>query len=221
MADWLEILLLAVASAFWPTLILVVVVALRLDHPIRILVFFVAGALLTTISIGLAIVFALDGTSLATGTNRSLSAAVYLVAGVLSLLAAGALWRIAGRPRKPKPPRTKPSLAERSVERGAPVAFVAGIVLNIIPGTFPFVALVDIAKLDVGNAAKVATVVVFYVIMLAFAEVPIVAYLVAPERTILATNAFNDWLSRNGKHLAAGILAVVGLYLVARGLVKL
>jgi hypothetical protein len=219
--DWLEIFLLAVASAFWPTLILVVVVALRLEHPIRILVFFVAGALLTTISIGLAIVFALDGTTVASGSNPSVSAAVYLVTGLLSLLAAGALWRIGGRPPKPKPPQTKPSLAERSVERGAPVAFAAGIVLNIIPGTFPFVALVDIAKLDVSNARKVAAVVVFYVIMLAFAEVPIVAYLVAPQRTIAATDAFNDWLSRNGRRVAAVVLAVVGAYLVVRGLIKL
>ena len=221
MADWLEILLLAVASAFWPTLILVVVVALRLEHPIRILVFFVAGALLTTISIGLAIVFTLDGTTVGSGSSRSVSAAIYLIAGVLSLVAAGVLWRIGSRPRKPKPPRTRPSLAERSVERGAPVAFAAGVVLNIIPGTFPFVALVDIARLDVGDAAKVAAVVVFYVIMLAFAEVPIVAYLVAPERTIAATNAFNDWLARNGRRVAAGVLAAVGLYLVVRGLVKL
>jgi hypothetical protein len=219
--NWLEILLLAVASAFWPTLILVVVVALRLEHPIRILVFFVAGALLTTISIGLAIVFTLDGTTVASGSSRSVSAGIYLVAGLLSLLAAGALWRIGGRPRKPKPPRTTPSLAERSVERGAPVAFAAGVVLNIIPGTFPFVALVDIARLDVGDAAKVASVVVFYGIMLAFAEVPIVAYSIAPERTIAATNAFNDWLSRNGRRVAAAMLAVVGLYLAVRGLVRL
>jgi sulfite exporter TauE/SafE len=218
--NWLEILLLAVASAFWPTLILLVVVALRLDHPIRILVFFVAGALLTTISIGLAIVFALDGTTAASDSNRSVSAGIYLVAGLLSLLAAGALWRIGRRPPKPESRRTKPSLAERSVERGAPVAFAAGVVLNVIPGTFPFVALVDIARLDVGNAAKVAAVVGFYVIMLAFAEVPIVAYLLAPKRTITATNAFNDWLSRNGRRVAAGALVVVGLYLVVRGLIK-
>jgi hypothetical protein len=221
MSNWLEILLLAVASAFWPTLILVVVLALRLEHPIRILVFFVAGALLTTISIGLAIVFTLEGTTLGSGSSQTLDAWIYLVVGLLSLLAGGALWRSGGRPRKPKPPKTKPSLAERSVERGAPVAFAAGIVLNIIPGTFPFVALLDIARLDVSDGAKVAAVVVFYVIMLSFAEIPIVAYLIAPERTIAATNAFNAWLSRNGRRVAAGVLAAVGLYLVVRGLVKL
>jgi hypothetical protein len=48
-----------------------------------------------------------------------------------------------------------------------------------------------------------------------------VAYLVAPERTIAATNAFNDWLARNGRRVAAGVLAVVGAYLVVRGLLRL
>jgi hypothetical protein len=219
--NWLEILLLAVASAFWPTLILVVVVALRLEHPIRILSFFVAGALLTTISIGVAIVFSLDGTTLGAGTNRSVSAAVYLVVGALSLLTAGALVWVGKRPRAPKPANARPSLAERSVERGAPVAFATGVVLNIFPGTFPFVALVDIAKLDVGDGAKVAAVIVFYVIMLAFAEIPIVAYSIAPERTIAATNAFNAWLTRNGRLLAAGVLAAFGAYLIVRGLLRL
>ena len=47
MPDWLEILILAVASSFWPTLILIVVVALRLEHPIGVLVWFLAAGLLT------------------------------------------------------------------------------------------------------------------------------------------------------------------------------
>ena len=221
MADWLEILLLAVASAFWPTLILVVVVALRLEHPTRILAFFVGAGLLTTITIGVAIVHGLEGTSLASGSSHSLNAGVYLAVGVLSLLAAAALYWSSRRPRPPREPSEKPSLAERSVEHGATVAFAAGVVLNIIPGTFPFVAMVDIAQLDTGSATKFAAVVVFYLVMFAFAEVPIVAYLFAPERTVAAMTRFNEWLTRNGRLAAAIALAVVGAYLVARGVVRL
>jgi len=43
--SWLEILVLAVASAFWPILIAIVVLALRLAHPIRVLA--AAGLYLT------------------------------------------------------------------------------------------------------------------------------------------------------------------------------
>jgi hypothetical protein len=221
LADWLEILLLAVASAFWPTLILVVVVALRLERPIKILSFFVAGGLLTTITIGIAIVHGLKGTSVGSGSSHSLTAGVYLVAGLLSLVASAALYRSSRRPRPPADSSKKPSLAERSVEHGAPLAFAAGVVLNIIPGTFPFVAMVDIAQLDAGDGTKIAAVVLFYLVMFAFAEIPIVAYLFAPERTIAVTTRFNAWLTRNGRLLAAVALAVVGAYLTGRGVARL
>ena len=59
MSNWLELLVLALASTFWPTLILIVVLALRLDRPVKILVWFLIGGLLTTVSVGIAVVFAL------------------------------------------------------------------------------------------------------------------------------------------------------------------
>ena len=112
-------------------------------------------------------------------------------------------------------------MAERAVGQGAPIAFVAGVVLNIVPGTFPIVALKDIAEQDASDAAKIATIIVFYVIMFAFVEIPIVAYLFAPTRTIAAVDNFNDWLGRNGRRVAAYVLAGVGAYLVVRGIVQL
>jgi hypothetical protein len=90
----------------------------------------------------------------------------------------------------------------------------------VIPGTFPIVAMKDIAELDASNGTKVATIIVFYVIMFAFVEVPIVAYLFVPERTTVVVNAFNEWLKRNGRRVAAYALAAVGVYLTARGIVQ-
>ena len=112
-------------------------------------------------------------------------------------------------------------MAQRAVGQGAPIAFVAGVVLNIVPGTFPIVALKDIAELDASDGAKIATIVVFYVIMFAFVEIPIVAYLFAPTRTITAVDNFNAWLGRNGRRVGAYVLAGVGAYLVVRGIVQL
>ena len=225
MPSWLEILLLAVASAFWPILIAIVVLALRLQHPIRVLVWFLAGGLLTTVTIGIAIVFALQDTSFVSGSHPPANPTLSLVAGLLSLLAAYALLR---RSRRAPPDEVarpaankEPSKAERAVERGGPVAFAAGLVLNIVPGAFPFVALKDIAQLDAGNGAKVAAIVAFYLIMFAFVEVPIVAFAFAPERTAAAVGRFNAWIGRNARRAAAYVLAAVGLYLTIKGLVQL
>ena len=222
MPNWLEIILLAVASMFWPTLITIVVLALRVPQPVRILAWFLFGGLLTTITIGLILVFTLQDSSFVSGSSRSANPIMNILGGLLAL--AGAFY-LSRRPphhhAKPADSEKKQSgLTQRAVERGGLVAFIAGIVLNIVPGAFPFVALKDIAQLDASNATKAVSVVVFYVIMFAFAEVPIVAYLFAPERTTARVNDFNDWLGRNTTRVAIWVLVVVGIYLTVRGLIQ-
>jgi hypothetical protein len=223
--DWLEILVLAVASSFWPTLILIVVLALRLERPIGVLVWFLAAGLLTTVTIGIAIVFALQDSSFVSGSHPPANPALELTAGLLSLLAAYALLR-GSRKAPPEAssspqPAKAPSKIERAIGRGGPVVFAAGVVLNIIPGAAPLVGLKDIAQLDAGNGAKVAAIIAFYLIMFAFIEVPIVAFGFAPERTAAEMNRVNAWVGRNGRRVAAYVIGAVGIYLTVRGLVHL
>jgi hypothetical protein len=222
MPNWLEIVLLAIASMFWPTLITIVVLALRVPHPVRILAWFVLGGLLTTITIGLLLVFTLQDSSFVSGSSRPANPILNIAGGLLALAAALYLTRRSKRPQtEPAQKERKQSgFTQRAVERGGLVAFIAGVVLNIVPGAFPFVALKDIAQLDVSDASKVAAVVIFYVIMFAFAEVPIVAYLFAPERTTARVNDFNAWLGRNSTRVAVYVLVVVGIYLTVKGVVQ-
>jgi len=189
--------------------------ALRLDRPVRILVAFLAGGLLTTITIGILLVRGFENWSFAAGSRPPANPTLFIALGTLSLVAAYFVSR--ARPAKPEP--KGPSAAERLVARGVPLAFAAGIILNIVPGTFPFIAMLDIAQLDVETGTQVATIVVFYLIMFAFTEIPIVAFLIAPAWTKTATRRVNEWLDRNGRRLVALVLAVVGAYLVVRGLV--
>jgi hypothetical protein len=219
-ANWLELLLLAIASMFWPTLIVIAVLALRGPHPVKILLSFLVGGLLTTVLVGLVVVFALENKGFISGSRPPANPIFNISIGVLSLAAAIFLNRrkdVASTASEPK----KSGLAERAVQRGGPVVFLAGVILNIVPGTFPIVALKDIAQLDIGDGAKVAAVVVFYVIMFAFIEVPVVAYLFAPERATAAVFDFNTWLGRNGRRIGVYVLAAVGFYLTVRGVVQL
>jgi hypothetical protein len=217
---WFELLLLAVASAFWPLLLAVDVIALHAPHPARLLACFLAGGLLTCVVIGTLIAQALRQTSLATGPRPTADPVVYLGAGVLALVVAlllGRRSRVSGRKKKD----TGPSLYERALQRGAPLAFLVGVVLNVVPGLFPFVALKDVAQLDYGVAATAALLTVFYVVMFAFVEVPLVAFLVAPDRTTAMTADFNRWLSAHGRRIAVVVLWVVGAYLIVRGSIAL
>jgi Sap, sulfolipid-1-addressing protein len=209
-----EYLLLAIASIFWPLLFAIVLVALTTLHPVRLLTSFLIAGLLTTITIGVAIVFTLADKDTFARSSSTGRPALYLLAGVLSIAAARYLAR--------RPPAPAKSGGDPRLERyiaNTRLAFVAGVVLNILPGFFPLVALVDIAQTSYSPAAKVGLVAVFYVIMFASVEVPIVAYGFAPDRTAAVVGGFNAWLTRNGRRLAVWILVVVGVYLIVRGVV--
>jgi hypothetical protein len=213
-----EIFLLAVGSMFWPLLLAVDVLAFTTDRPVAILSGFLAGGLITTVGIGIAIVVALEDTSLVTSTKRTTDASVDIVLGVLALAAAALIYRRRPEPNARVSSPHSTSRVERLVARGGILAFAAGIVANIFPGLLPFVALKDIAELDYTTAQTVLVIVGFYLVMFTFIEVPIVGYLVAPKWTSHAVASFNTWLSRNLWRLAWSALAIFGAFEVLRGI---
>ena len=220
-----EFFLLAVLSIFWPLLIAMVVVALRTPRPVPVLTALLVSGLMTTTAIGWAIVFFLQDASFLHGSRPPVNPAVNITAGALAVLA-GLVLR--GRQRRPPDPTPKPA-KEKKESRWQPdrmiesvrLAFVAGIVLNIAPGVFPLVALKNIAQASYPNATKALLVFVFYVIMFASVEVPIVGHFVAPEWTARTVGRFNDWLDRNWRSLGVWTLLGGGVYLVGRGLLQL
>jgi len=141
------------------------------------------------------------------------------IAGALALVAAALVLR---RRRTQAQPRERPRrwAPERLVEN-AKVAFVAGIVLDVLPGVLPFVALANIAEGGYSAGANVVLVVVFYLIMFTPVELPILGYVIVPDRTVAAVERLNDWMDRNATRIGADVLALVGVYLIARGLLQL
>ena len=216
-----ELFLLAVASAFWPLLVAVDVVALQSPRPARLLAAFLVGGLLTCVVVGTLIAQALRHTKVVTATRPAADPITYLGAGVLAFVLSLVLARRPHKAPKKTTVAAKPSLYERALRRGAPLAFLAGIALNVVPGVFPLVALKDVAQLDYGARATAAILTVFYIVMFALVEVPLVAFLVAPERTAAVTADFNRRLSANGRRIVIAVLEVAGAYLVLRGLIAL
>jgi hypothetical protein len=220
--ELLELTLLAIASAFWPVLVVVDLVALRTPRPVPLLAWFLAGGLLTTISEGLVIVFALEGTTL--GSSRtSVGGWGNIIGGCVALLAVYLLRARAARSHE-APAQTsakKASRTERMIEDGGPYAFAAGVVLNVFPGIFPLIALRNISALSYGNGAKILLIVGLYLCTFALIEVPLIGLLVAPARVEPMVRGLNQWLDRNGKRIGIDLLAIVGLFLLARGVVQL
>jgi hypothetical protein len=64
-------------------------------------------------------------------------------------------------------------------------------------------------------------VIVLAAIVLLMAELPIVYYFVAPERTAAALKTANEWLARNGRVVSLTAAGIVGTYFVISGIVQL
>src|SRR5262249_35742277 len=115
-----EIFLLALASMLRPTLIGVVVVTWASPRPVTLLAFFLAASLLTTVGIGLVVVFVLRGSSLFSGSRPTFSPIVDLVAGLVALLAAYLVRRGRGSADAPAPGAGRPRAAPRTPRAGGP-----------------------------------------------------------------------------------------------------
>ena len=216
----IEIFVLAVGSMFWPVLLAVDVVAFKSDRPIRILGGFLTGGMVATVTVGCAIVFALEDTSLLTKSRHKTDAAVSIVVGAAALVAAFFIRR--SDRRKPATAETHTSSrVDRLSGHGTWLAFVTGIVLNLFPGLLPFIAMKDIGELNYSTTATIAVIVGFYVVMFTPVEAPLVAFLAAPERTARAVDSFNVWLARKARKLAWWALAVFGAWEIVRGVLSI
>jgi hypothetical protein len=218
-----NVLVLAVAAAVSPTILAVVIVTLRRPSPQRLLLAYLAGGLLTSVAVGIAIVTSLNGLDVVSGSSPAADPIVDFTVGALVLLIAYVLAtdRDARLQARREGRREKPSRdpwSERVLGHGtAPVAFAVGIALNL-PGAFYLVALKDIAQGQHGIGAEAFAIVIFNLIMFLFAEIPLLGYSFAPEETQAKVEALNGWMSRNARQIVIVVATVMGLYLIARGI---
>ena len=220
----LEIFLLAVGAMFWPFLLVVVVLALHTDHTVRILGWFWLGGMLTSVSVGAALVFALQDSPLMSGSKLHSAPWIDIVVGALALVGAAVLRRVQRRNarREVAPPKQKSRSSarlEHLVESGGPLAFVGGIVISVFPGPLAIIAMANIAQLGYSTGATALVIVAFFLVMYTFVEVPIVGFVVAPQWTRAKAGEFNAWLGRNLLALCFWALATLGTFEIVRGIV--
>jgi Sap, sulfolipid-1-addressing protein len=222
----LELLPLALGSAVYPTLLAMVVLILGRPGPRRILAAYLAGALLVSMAVGLAVVRLLDAGKLVGGSHRTVSPAVDVGVGLLAVLLLWALLtdrdrRLRERRRRRHEARAQDGgdswwqriLARDSVR----LTFVLGVALNL-PGALYLVALKNIAAADQSTAADVVQIALYNVIMFQWAEIPLIGYSVAPERTRELVARMNDWLGSHARQIAMALCGAAAAYLIARGL---
>jgi len=222
MGDLGSIFVLSLAAMFTPTLLAAAMVMMLLPETKRLMLGYLLGAYLTSISLGLLIVFTLHDSGSVSTARNSLTPVEDLVLGAVALVIGFVLRSDRAeqrRHRKEKP--EKESWPQRLLGRGSPrVAFAVGAALTL-PGASYLVALKRMAALEANTAATVLLVVAFCVVQLLLLELPLIGYALSPQRTEEAVTGFRDWVARKGRQTAAAGAIVIGLLLLLRGALEL
>jgi hypothetical protein len=218
---------LSLLAALNPVLLGATTLMLTLASPKRLLSGYLAGALLTEITCGLLLVFALPHSATSSSAKHTVNPIINVVLGALILLVVFVVGsgrdtrRRARSARKREaakgkpPPRWKRQLSKGSARD----TFVVGVLLSF-PGASYIAAMDALSKQNLSTVPTVLTVIACCLIMLILLELPLIGYVIAPESTESAIARFNNWLQESGGHAALIAATVVGVLLICRGIVN-
>ncbi len=220
-----NVVLLAFAAALNPTLVAASTLMMLLPNPRRLMLGYLLGALMTSVTLGLIIVFALEGSSTTSTTQNTLSPVATMALGAIALVGslvlrsdrhAQASERRRGRKQDKGPPRW-----QQAMQKGtARTTFVVGALLTL-PGASYLAGLSRIDKLHEPVPATVGLVIGFNLIMLMLLEVPLLFFTIAPDWTTAAIARSKAWMGHHGQQFAVRGLAVLGVLLLAKGIAEL
>jgi hypothetical protein len=201
---------------------------LLLERPKKLMLGYLLGACMTSITLGLIIVFSLSDSSAANTTQNTLSPAVGIGLGAIALAVSFVLYtgrheRLAARRRERKAakPDKGPPRWQRELSKGsARTTFVVGALLTL-PGGSYLAGLSEIHKLNYSTTATVLLVVGFNAIMLWLLEVPLACFVVAPDWTPVAIERAKSWIGRHAQTFAVRGFLILGVLLVAKGVIGL
>jgi hypothetical protein len=228
-----QIFFLSLLAMFNPTLLAAVTLMLLTERPKRLMLGYLLGAYTTSITIGLAIVFALHDSDAVSTSKRTIGPGEDIVIGCLLLVIAYVLGsdrdsRLRERRARRKEAKLakaggekKEPLPMRLLGRGSPrIAFVVGMLLSF-PGVSYLTGLSHIDKLGAAAVPTALLVVAFCLVQQLLLEVPLVGYILRPDGTQQAVDGFRAWLGRNGRRAGVWVAAVLGVLLVIRGVAGL
>jgi Sap, sulfolipid-1-addressing protein len=219
---WITLLAMAVAVSLEPFRIGMTLLMFKRPRPLLQLLAFLVGGFAMGIAVGLIALFvlrpAVASAHFTLPTVQLIVGAVLL--GYAAVLATGVAGRMRGdgaavrayRRFEPLAKRTRQLLNGRSLWTAA----VAGLGMAL-PSVDYLAVLALIAGSGAAVEAQVGALLLFNVVAFGFVEIPLVCYLVAPDRTRAAVAALHDWLRSRRRRDLVALLVVVGCVLLAAG----
>jgi hypothetical protein len=219
----ISLLVMALAVSLEPFRIGMTVLMLNRPRPMLQLLAFLCGGFTMGITVGLVVLFVF---------RRSLPGSTYftlpkvqILLGVLALVVAAVLAALAFTGSSAG--RGDPSsgnLATRAQRLlNGPSLWIAGIAgLGIaLPSVDYMAALAVILASGAAAMTQVGALLMFNAVAFALVEIPLLAYLFAPQATRTSMAALHDWIRSRRRVEVATLLAAVGCVLLAVGVAGL
>jgi hypothetical protein len=222
---WITLLAMAVAVSLEPFRIGMTILMINRPRPGLQLLVFLAGGFAMGLAVGLVVLFILRP---ALGSAHFTLPRVQIVVGVLLLINAavvatgvidkrgdGSGGFISGR-FGPLATRAKALVNGRSLWTAA----IAGLGIAL-PSVDYLAVLALIAASGAAASVQITALLLFNVLAFGFVEIPLICYLLAPDRTRAALSRVQDWLRTRRRRALTVLLAVVGGVLLVAGLAGL
>jgi hypothetical protein len=207
---------LALLAALSPTALLIAAVYLGSARPRLVTAFYLAGAVLMSLIMGVILLAVLRSANLQRPTEHTPRYELRLILGILLLVAAVVAARRTPRPPDPdKPPK---GFVGKMVADPKPLsAFLVGLLI-FAPGISFFAAVQVIATAQASFDLTALALIIVVVINVLLVWLPIVVHLVAPGIATRYLTAFNGWLRAHGKLILICVLVAVGGIMVVNGI---
>ena len=207
------VLVMGLAVSLEPFRIGMTVLMLNRQRPALQLLAFLCGGVAMGMTVGLVVLF---------GLRRRLLSSPYftlphvqILIGALALLAAAV---VATKDRWMRPRETTlPEPAQRLLNGSSLwVAAVAGLGIAL-PSVDYLAALAVILASGAAAVTQVWALTMFHAVAFVPIEIPLLAYIFAPDATRAAITSVNDWIRSRRRVEVAALLAVVGTVLLTVG----
>jgi hypothetical protein len=210
---WISVLVMAVAVSLEPFRVGMTVMMLNRPKPMLQLLAFLCGGFAMGTTVGLVVLFVLRPRLL--GSAHFTLPKVQIGIGLLALLVAAVVGTkvLSGRFARPH----AASRAGRLLNgRSLWVAGTAGLGIAL-PSVDYLAVLAVILASGAAPTTQVGALLMFNVVAFALVEIPLVAYLLAPDRTRALMAALHGWLRSCSPRAVAALLAGLGCALLVVG----
>ena len=215
-----EVILLAFASALRPAGVAALYALLSASHPRRVLIAYIVGGFVFSVTLGVIVVLAFDGANVDYGGTK-VESVIELVGGAAALgFAAGLATGLAQLPSRGGQTQAESRMLVKLRHPSVGTAALAGVATHL-PGLFYLIALNEILAHRDSVADGVAAVLLFNAIWYGAAVVSVLYFMVRPGAARRALVRTSEWARAHSRGVTIFLFAVVGLYLIVDGLVGL